>query len=108
MLEEYNADNEEHVKRAEKKAEKARFLRDETIRKLMSSKDGRAWIDHLLESFDMLGNPIVRGDPYETYNNIGMANAAKLLWIEIESVVPEALVLMRKEARENEKHSDAT
>jgi hypothetical protein len=107
MLEEYNADDEEMVKKATKAAEKARFLRDETIRNLMNSKDGRAWINYILESFDMFGNPIVSGDPYGTYNNIGLANAGKLIWMEIEAVVPEALVLMRKEARENEKRSDA-
>ena len=105
----YNADDPVQVERAQKKADKEKFLRDETIRTLMSKKDGRAWVHHILSMADMWGNPIVREDSYATYNNIGMANLAKLIWMEIEEVVPESYALMIKEARENEKQepSDA-
>jgi len=66
----YNAEDETQIAARQKKADKKKFTRDETIRNLMSKKDGRAWIYHLLEEADMWGSPIDRGDPYETYSNI--------------------------------------
>ena len=100
--EQYNADDPKHVATATKRAKREKLLRDETIRLLMSKKDGRSWVNHLLTMGDMFGNPHVRGDPYDTAFNIGMANLAKLIWMEVERAAPESCILMLKEAKENE------
>lgn len=102
----YNADDPKQVENKRKKAQKEEFLRSETIRSLMSKKDGRAWVHYLLMQGDMFGNPMVRGDPYDTAFNIGMANFAKLIWQEVESASPESCVLMLKEAKENERQEE--
>ena len=99
----YNAEDSKQIEAARKKAAREKLLRDETIRTLMSKKDGRAWIHYILTQADMFGNPIVLGDPYGTYNNIGMANLAKLIWQDIEAAAPESCLLMIKEAKQNEK-----
>lgn len=101
--EQYNADDEKKIEKARKREAKKKYERDEAIRNLMSTKGGRAWVHHILDFGDMFGNPIVRGDPYDTYNNLGMANLAKMIWSEVEDVAPESCLLMRKEAKENEK-----
>ena len=105
MIEEedqYNADDKEQVNKARKKAARAKIQRDEVIRGIMSVKEGRAWIYHILEASFMFGNPIVRGDSHETYCNIGMANLGKMIWMEIEEAAPELCIKMRKEAGKNE------
>ena len=99
----YNADDPEQVEKMRKKAQREKIIRHETIRNLMSKKDGRAWVHYLLTQGDMFGNPMVRGDPYDTAFNIGMANMARLIWIEVEAAASESCVLMLKEAKENEK-----
>lgn len=99
----YNAEDPKQIEAAERKAKREKFLRDETIRNLMSNKDGRSWVHYLLTQGDMFGNPHVRGDSHDSAFNMGMANMARLIWIEVERVVPEACILMLKEARENEK-----
>lgn len=105
MLEDqYNAENSEHIEKANKKAKREKLLRDETIRELMGKKDGRAWVYYLIDQGQMFGNPMVRGDPYDTAFNIGMANMAKLIWQEVESAAPESCALMLKEAKQNENH----
>lgn len=101
--EQYNAEDSKQIKAAEKKAQREKFLREETILNLMSKKDGRAWIHYILTQGDMFGNPHVRGDPYDSAFNMGMANMARLIWIEVENAAPESCVLMLKEAKENEK-----
>lgn len=99
----YNAEDPKQYAAAKKKSDREKFERDEVIRLLMSKKEGRAWINYILVKADMYGDPIVRGDPHATYNNIGMANLAKLIWQDVESAAPESYLLMIKEAKQNEK-----
>lgn len=99
----YNAEDPKQYAAAQKKAQREKYQREETIRLLMSKKDGRAWVHHILVQGDMFGNPHVRGDPYDTAFNIGMANLAKLIWQDVEAASPESCLLMIKEAKQNEK-----
>lgn len=99
----YNAEDPKQYAAAQKKAQRGKYQRDETIRLLMSKKDGRSWIHYILQQGDMFGNPHVRGDPYDTAFNIGMANLAKLIWQDVEAAAPESCLLMIKEAKQNEK-----
>ena len=101
--EQYNADDKTQVNRARKKAKREETERQNTIRGIMSLKDCRKWIYHILSMGDMFGNPHVRGDAYDTAYNLGMQNLAKFIWMEIEDAAPESTMLMRKEAKENEK-----
>lgn len=102
----YNANDAKQVNSARKRAARKKILQDEIIRGIMSVKEGREWINHILTMGDMFGNPHVRGDAYDSAFNMGMANLAKLIWMEIEEVVPESCAMMRKEARDNEKQAD--
>ena len=104
--ENYNADDPEQVNKARKKAKRAEIQRQEVIRGIMSVKEGRAWIYHILEFSSMFGNPIASGDPYATYCNIGMANLGKMIWAEVEEATPEYCTTMLKEAKKNAKEQE--
>jgi len=97
----YNADDPKQVNRARKKAAREKLQHDEVIRGIMSVKEGRKWIYHILEFSCMFGNPIASGDPYSTYANIGMANIGKMIWSEVEDAAPEFCTLMLKEAKKS-------
>ena len=99
----YNADDRVQVNNARKKAKREKGERDVVIQSVMSVKEGRKWIHHILSMGDMFGNPHVRGDPYDTAFNCGMANLAHLIWMEIEAAAPEEVTKMRKEAQKYEK-----
>ena len=101
--EQYNADDRAQVNKARKKAAREKSQRNEVIQGIMSVKEGRKWVYHILETAEMFGNPHVTGDVYATHINIGMANLGKLIWGEVEEAAPESCALMLKEARQNEK-----
>lgn len=102
----YNADDPQQVNRARKKAAREKIQHDEVIRGIMSVKEGRKWVYHILEFSSMFGNPVVRGDVYDTHVNIGMANLGKMIWAEIEDAAPEFCTLMLKEAKKNAKQQE--
>lgn len=98
----YNADDRVQVNKARKKAAREKAQRNEVIQGIMSVKEGRKWVNHILEFCCMFGDPHVIGDVYATHINIGMANAGKMIWAEVEEASPESCSLMLKEARQNE------
>ena len=98
----YNADDKESVNRARKKAKRKDIMRSEVIGAIMSKKEGRELIYHWLEFCDIFGNQFGT-DPYATAFNCGMANVGKMIWSEVEAAAPESCILMRKEAKKDEK-----
>ncbi len=98
----YNADDPEQVNRARKKAAREKIQHDEVIRGIMSVKEGRKWVYHILAFSSMFGDP-VGPDVYATHVNIGMANIGKMIWAEIEDAAPEFCSLMLREAKKNAK-----
>lgn len=95
----YDAGDPEQVNQARKRA--GRKKRDELdfMKHIMEMQQGRAWMYKLLEDCKCFGSPIVPGDPYFTYHNIGEQNIGKRLLIEINEAAPEEYVLMMREAK---------
>ena len=104
----YNADDREQVNKARKKAARAKIQREEVIRGIMSVKEGRAWVHHIIIEFcDAFGNPHVAGVPDATAFNCGMANAGKKIWAEVQEASPEFCIKMLKEGNDNDAKNDA-
>ena len=102
----YNADDPAQVNRARKKAAREKIQHDEVIRGIMSVKEGRKWIHHIIQFCDVFGNPHVAGMPDATAFNCGMANAGKMVWAEVEEAAPEFCTLMLKEAKKYAKQQE--
>ena len=101
----YDANDPKEVNRARKKAAREKMQHDEVIRGIMSIREGRKWIYHILEFSSMFGNPI-GSDVYATHVNIGMANIGKMIWAEVEDAAPEFCATMLKEAKKNAREQE--
>lgn len=100
----FNADDPEQVKKRNnaqrKKAARVRKEELDFIKAIMSSLQGRKWMYNLIEECKSWGNPIIPGDVYLTYENLGRQNIGKKLFQDVGEAAPEEYVLMLKEARE--------
>lgn len=100
----YNADDREQVnKRANAERKRSARLRREElefVRAIMSSPQGRKWMNNLIIECKSWGNPIIPGDVYLTYANLGSQNIGKKLFQDIGEAAPNEYILMMKEARE--------
>lgn len=97
----YDASDPEQVNQARKKAGRRKSKRLEVVRALMQHRDGRKWIYDILDEASMFSRPTVSGDVYATYENIGRADFARKIWIDIEIAAPDECALMMKESRED-------
>lgn len=79
------------------KASKARdAILSESLRVIMSSEGGRAWMHSLLSRAPVLGNAFVH-DPYRTAFNCGEQNVTKQVVAELHACSPELYLQMMKE-----------
>lgn len=81
--------------------------RTETIRQIMASKGGRAWI------FDMLSrahiwSSTVNQNPYFTYFSEGERNQGLMLLSEVEQAAPESYTRMIQESQDVNRLADPT
>lgn len=97
----YNAADKEQVQSARKRTGRKRREELDYIRNIMSTPLGRAWMFNLLGACKTFSSPIVAGDAYYTYHNIGEQNIGKKLLQDINDASPDEYVLMLKEARNN-------
>lgn len=95
----YNASDKKQVNNARKKV--ARERRDELdyVKAIMSTKQGRKWMYDMIVACKVFHNPVVQGDPYATYHNIGGQNLGKKLIQDINDAAPEEYVAMMREAK---------
>lgn len=95
----YNASDPEQVQKARKKSGRKKIERLDFIRIIMGTPRGREWILGVLNLCKIFGNPVIPGDPYLTYHNIGGQNIGKKLLQDINDSSPDFYVLMMKEAK---------
>lgn len=68
------------------------------VEALMQHKDGRAWLNDLIVGTDYNGHPVVQGDPYLTYYNLGQMNVGKRILAEAQEFT-DLYLKMIQEAR---------
>ncbi len=96
----YDASDPEQVNQARKKAGRKKKEELDFVSAIMSVPQGRAWMYGLLAACKVFGSPIVQGDPYFTYHNIGEQNIGKKLLQEINDAAPDEYIMMMREAKE--------
>lgn len=92
----YDASDPKQVNEARKKAGRGKKKEREVVAALMQHPDGRK----VLYDSTMLvleRNPVVPGDPYSTYYNLGQEQRAKDLFREIIKVAPKEFIIMMEE-----------
>ena len=99
----YNAADPKQVNEARKKAARSKKEELDFTAAIMSTPQGRRWMFDLLNTCKTFTNPVVAGDPYYTYHNIGEQNIGKKLLQDVNDSAPAEYVLMMKEAKENKK-----
>lgn len=94
----FNAADPIAVNNARKKAGRKKSEDRETLATLMQYENGRKF---LYESIRCIieGNPIVMGDPYSTYFNLGQEYRARSIFQEIVRVSPKEFSLMMEEMK---------
>lgn len=95
----YDASDPAAVNAARKRATRIRKKRLDFVKAMMSMQEGRLWINDLLESCYIFGNPLIPGQTDVTFFNIGQQNVAKKILADINEAAPEKYMLMLKEAK---------
>lgn len=96
----FDASDPKQVNEARKRAGRKKRNDLDFIKAIMTVQEGRAWMLDLLNTCNIFGNPVVTGDPYFTYHNIGSQNIGKKLLQDINEAAPDEYVMMMKEAKE--------
>lgn len=95
----YNAADPEQVNALRKKDGRKVKSHREYLKTIMSSQQGRSWMFELLNTCKIFSSPIVAGDVYFTYHNIGEQNIGKYYLQLISEIAPDEYVLMMQESR---------
>lgn len=92
----FDASDPKQVNEARKRAGRGKKKEREVVAALMQHPDGRKV---LYDSTVLVlqGNPVVTGDPYSTYFNLGQEHRAKALFLEIIKVAPQDFIKMMDE-----------
>jgi hypothetical protein len=96
----YDASDPAQVSSARKKSGRKRKAELNFVKAIMIVPEGRHWMYDMIVLCKVFTSPIVPGDPYGTYNNIGEQNIGKKLLQDINECAPEEYMLMIKEANE--------
>ena len=62
-----------------------------------STTEGRRFLKRLIDESGLMIPAIVPGLPESTHFNQGMASIGQMLWTELQTVAPEALIWMIKQ-----------
>lgn len=93
----YNASDPVQVNQARKKAGRKKKASLRVIQALMENEEGRAWIwEELTECF-INEEPMVVGDVYQTYRNLGIQSRGKKMLSQAMQF-PDLYMLMVSEA----------
>ncbi len=96
----YDASDPDAVHDARKREAAELRERLDYLATIMSTPAGRKWIYQLLAECRIFESPVVVGDPYFTYHNIGGQNIGKLLLQDLNDASPDGYILMMREATE--------
>lgn len=92
----FDASDPKQVNEARKKAGRGKKKEREVLAALMSHTDGRTVMFGSIKCV-LDGSPLVPGDPYSTYYNLGQEHRARELFKDIAKVCPKEMVLMLEE-----------
>ena len=103
MIETVNAADPAEEKRL--REEERQLARDDAdvIRKIMMTRNGRAWMYRFLEKCHIFENPFIPGMADATAHNLGEANIGKQLWLDVQNASLDLYVQMIRETKEEEK-----
>lgn len=88
------------VREQEKKAERRQERKEQVLKDILSTTQGREWIGDWLVFCDVMGSPFVRNSPEHTAFNIGMQEVGRMILKQIFDVAPDKYPKMLKEAKE--------
>jgi len=74
----------------------------ETVKRLMSHKNGRAWVYRFLDKCHIHNTPFVPGDPYTSAFHAGEENAGKRLFHDVIDACADLYLVMLAEAKKEE------
>lgn len=93
---EFDANDPKQVNNRKRRAKQRAADDDQTVKDLLSSSRGRAWLWRLLGTCHIFGISF-RADPYQTAFNEGERNVGNRLLAQIMRVDSAAYVLMMRE-----------
>lgn len=74
----------------------------ETVRRLLSHRNGRAWLYRVLERCHIYGTPFTAGEPDTTAFRLGEENIGKQMMMLAIDVCPDLYLTMLAEAKKEE------
>lgn len=101
MSEDHDEKDKKKIKERNRKIRRAREDELDGIRELLNTRRGRRWVWKVL---DHAGTTKLsfNGDPNWAVFNDGRRDVGQLVWADVMDANPDAYVLMRKEAKEDE------
>ena len=99
----YDANNPEQVDQRNKKAAEYQANMAAVLLNILSTEQGRAWINDIFVFCDVLGNPHVPGNTDHTSFNLGMQNVGKKILTDILRIAPEQYPIILREAIQRDK-----
>lgn len=88
------------VKELEKKAYRRKERKDQVLKDLLATIQGREFVSDFLVECDILGDPHVPNSPDCTAKNIGLQNGGRWWLKQIFDICPDKYPKMLKEAKE--------
>ncbi len=92
----YNANDPKQVNEQRRKVGRNKKERRARLIERMKTAGGRLDVFGEIECI-LKGNPMVSGDPYSTYFNLGQEFIARRIFKEVVKVCPDEFILMMKE-----------
>lgn len=96
----YDASDPEQVKKARKNDRIRKRNERDTLRTMMQYPNGRNFMYNSVRCI-LEGDPVVPGDAYSTYYNLGQEHRARELFKEIVVIAPKEFTLMIEENKIN-------
>lgn len=94
-----NAGNRKDVRQAEKLAAQAESIRGEFTRTVMSTTQGRQWINDILVRCHIFHNPMTDSERWTTFA-LGEMNIGQQILADIMTYCPDQYVQMQREAND--------
>jgi hypothetical protein len=96
----YDASSQEQERQAIDLASRNRRADADVLRKIMFTRDGRAWLYRLLESCNIYGSSFSPGQPDVTAFSLGQENIGRKLMLDAMEASTDLYVKMIAEQRE--------
>lgn len=98
----YDASDETAENNAKRDEARKQREDEETLKRLLSHKSGRAWFYRKLERCHIYGTPFQPGEIHETVFRLGQEDIGKRLMLEAVYACPDLYMTMLAEARKEQ------